>query len=203
MAIQGRDIRGTLRNNVALSKFASAAGFFIPILRIFVNPLNSWIFLLPMGQLFTRTLTAIEKRMQNSDARYDMLSHWLDAHKKHPDKLSFRQIVAQANVSVGAGGEPVSTAIQSFVYHMIQHPASWQRLRDSIDEAQAKGLCLDRVISFHDAEQLPPFFEACVKEALRLFGPTTMGLPRVVPPSGITIGGRTFRPGTILSVSSQ
>jgi cytochrome P450 len=93
-------------------------------------------------------------------------------------------------------------AIQSFVYHMIQDRTAWPSVRKEIDDAQARGLCLDRIISFHDADQLP-YFKACIKEALRIFSPTTMGLPRVAPKDGITIAGRHFQEGTILSVSSQ
>ena len=85
---------------------------------------------------------------------------------------------------------------------MIQHPQAWLRVRTEIDAAKARGLYLDRVITFHDAEQLP-YLKACIKEALRIFSPTTMGLPRVVPKEGITIAGRHFRKGTILSISPQ
>jgi len=46
--------------------------------------------------------------MQNSNARYDVLSHWLSANENNPDKLSLQRIEAQANVNVGAGSEPVS-----------------------------------------------------------------------------------------------
>lgn len=85
---------------------------------------------------------------------------------------------------------------------MIQHPEAWLKVRKEIDVAKSRGQCLDRVVSFHDAEKLP-YFQACVKEALRMFSPTTMGLPRMAPSGGITIGDRHFREGTILSVSSQ
>lgn len=85
---------------------------------------------------------------------------------------------------------------------MIKHPDDWQKVRSEINAAQAHGSCLDTVISFHDAERLP-YFKACVKEALRMFSPTTMGLPRKVPENGITVAGRHFKKGTILSVSSQ
>lgn len=43
--------------------------------------------------------------------------------------------------------------------------------------------------------------QACIKEALRVFHPVPMGLPRTVPEGGITIGERTFAKGTILSVT--
>ncbi|KAI3572087.1 cytochrome P450 [Fusarium oxysporum f. sp. albedinis] len=197
----GRDIDGTLRNNVALSRFAAVAGFFIGPLRILINPLNSWLLLLPMGRLYRTTSVAIKKRLNNPEAHNDMVAHWLGAHQKSGG-LSLRKIEAQANVNVGAGAEPVSSAIQSLLYHLIQHPEDWLRVRNEIHAAKTEGSCHGRVVSFHDADNLT-YLRACIKEALRVFSPTTMGLPRVVAKGGINIAGRHFQQGTILSVSSK
>ncbi|EXL39377.1 hypothetical protein FOCG_18016 [Fusarium oxysporum f. sp. radicis-lycopersici 26381] len=195
----GRDIGGTLRNNIALSRFAAVAGFFIDPLRILINPLNSWLVFLPMGRLYRTTSNAIKKRLSNPEAHNDMVAHWLSAHEKS-DTLSLRKIEAQANVNVGAGAEPVSSAIQSLLYHLIQHPEAWLRVRNEIDAAKAEGSCLGRVVSYRDAEKLT-YLRACIKEALRMFSPTTMRLPRVIAKGGINIAGRHFQEGTILSIS--
>jgi len=85
---------------------------------------------------------------------------------------------------------------------MLKHPASWLKVRSEIDDAQTQGLCLDPVLSFRDAAQLP-YLEASFKEALRMFTPASMGLPRVAPKSGITIGDRHFKEGITLSISPQ
>lgn len=45
------------------------------------------------------------------------------------------------------------------------------------------------------------YVQACVKEALRMFGPVPMGLPRIAPRGGLTFGDRTIPEGTIVSVS--
>lgn len=45
------------------------------------------------------------------------------------------------------------------------------------------------------------FMQACVKEALRIFSPVPMGLPRIAPRGGLIIGDRTLPEGTIVSVS--
>ncbi|EXK23604.1 hypothetical protein FOMG_19635 [Fusarium oxysporum f. sp. melonis 26406] len=195
----GRDVDGTLRNNVALSRFAAVAGFFIGPLRILINPLNSWLLLLPMGHLYWTTSIAIKKRLSNPKACNDMVTHWLGARQKS-GKLTLRHIKAQANVNMGAGAEPVSSAIQSLLYHLSRHPEDWLRVRDEIDDAIAKGLCHGRVVQFQDADKLT-YLRACIKEALRVFSPTTMGLPRVVGKEGINIAGRYFQQGTVLSVS--
>jgi len=45
--------------------------------------------------------------------------------------------------------------------------------------------------------------QACVKEALRIFGPVPMGLPRVAPKGGLTIGDRIIPEGTIVSINRE
>lgn len=54
---------------------------------------------------------------------------------------------------------------------------------------------------FADAQN-KPFLQACIKESLRIFNPTRMGLPRVAGKGGITIGDRHFPEGTTISVNS-
>lgn len=100
--------------------------------------------------------------------------------------------------SPSAGADTGSCALQSFVYHMIRHPSAWQTARAELlltcPDASA-----DRVVSYADAARLP-YLQACIKEALRIFTAVPMGLPRVAPREGISIGGRRFAAGTTLSV---
>lgn len=135
-----------------------------------------------------------------------------DGHEDHPypgTRPSYRlqtclnrllMRLHQATGLVGAGSNTVSSALQSFVYHMIRHPTAWTRVREEINAAGQDGRCRDRVISFKDASELP-FLQACIKEAIRVFSPVPMGLPRLVPKGGIAIGSETFSAGTILSVN--
>lgn len=85
---------------------------------------------------------------------------------------------------------------------MIRSPESWARARAEVETATRQGKCQDRIITYSDAQDLP-FLQACIKESLRMFGPTPMGLPRVAPKGGITIGSRHFVEGTVLSVHLQ
>jgi cytochrome P450 len=45
------------------------------------------------------------------------------------------------------------------------------------------------------------FLQACIKESLRIFSPVPMGLPRIAPEGGLTIGDRTLPEGTIVSIN--
>ena len=47
------------------------------------------------------------------------------------------------------------------------------------------------------------YVQACVKEALRIFGPVPMGLPRIAPKGGLVIGDRKIPEGTIVSINRE
>ncbi|CAG1982212.1 unnamed protein product [Fusarium graminearum] len=89
---------------------------------------------------------------------------------QHPDKLTIREINTQALAAVGAGSDAVAAGIQSFIYHMIRHPNAWARAQTEVQDATKKGLCEDNIVSYADVQELP-YVQACVKEALRMFGP--------------------------------
>ena len=45
-----------------------------------------------------------------------------------------------------------------------------------------------------------PYLDACINEALRIHSTSAKGLPRLVPPGGLTVAGQSFTEGTVLSV---
>ncbi|KAJ5449457.1 uncharacterized protein N7458_005906 [Penicillium daleae] len=59
---------------------------------------------------------------------------------------------------------------------------------------------LSLLIQYSEAAKLP-FIQACLKEAYRFHPGVTHDLPRVVPKGGITIAGRYFPEGVLLSVN--
>lgn len=199
----GHDIGKAIENGVVLSVYASVVGFVRWFhVALLGNPLMTWLGLLPMGHLYDTTVRALDERLDNRDSRFDAAAHWFRAIEKNPGKVTERDVYAIATGAVGAGSDTVSCALQSFVYHMNRHPNAWQRVRDEMDEAiKSEGICQDPVISFADAQKLP-FLQLCIKEALRVFAPVPMGLPRVAPKEGLTIGDQHFPEGTILSINS-
>lgn len=107
-----------------------------------------------MGHLFNTVQKAMKEREGNEDARFDAISHWFRQHEQNPEKLTMREIHTQALAAVGAGSDTVSCALQSLIYHMSRHPTAWKSVCDEIDDAKASGRCLDRIVSFSDAQQL-------------------------------------------------
>lgn len=84
------------------------------------------------------------------------------------------------------------------MYHAIRHPTAWQCVRAEVDAAAESSAEL-AVVSFATAQKLP-YLQACIKESMRVLPPSAIGLQRVAPAGGVTIGDRTFPAGTILSV---
>jgi cytochrome P450 len=164
------------------------------------NPFVTWLDIMPYGHIMDTAMKSVKELQGNHDARFDMMSHWLRALEENPDHMNIRDVHSAAFNNIAAGADTVACGLQTFVYHMIRDPASWQRVRDEIRVA-GLGDCATS-ISFADAQKLP-YLQACITEALRLFPPAPMGLPRVVGPEGLTIGDQSFAKGTTVSISTH
>lgn len=196
----GKDIGGSIATNLQLVGIHALVSHFRWIQLVALNPLTAT--LLPWGHLFNTAFAALAARRANPDARFDVVAHWLRTAARHPDRLADRDIVANATANVGAGSDTVSCALQAFLYYMARDPALWARARAEIRDvaAAAAAAAGSRVVPYEDAVKMP-FLQACVKEALRIHNPVPMGLPRVAPKGGLTIGERTLPEGTTVSLS--
>lgn len=85
-------------------------------------------------------------------------------------------LIAQANVLVIAGSDTTATALATIVYFLTKHPQQLGRLQDEIRS------------TFTNAEDMTdsklqslPYLAAVIEEGLRMFPPTSFGLPRISP----------------------
>lgn len=167
---KGIDVENTLKNNFVLEKLSAPVSQFRWLQLLVGNPLTSTLGLTPASMLFRVALENLRERKKNSDARFDIVAHWLRYLEQHPDRTNYRNVEAQTTTNIGAGSDTVSAGIQSVLYHMILHPGTWDQARDDIEAARSRGLCQGRVVSWADAQQLP-YLQACVKEGLRFQSP--------------------------------
>jgi cytochrome P450 len=93
-----------------------------------------------------------------------------------------------------AGSDTTAIALRSIFYYLLKNPAFYERLRKELDEAEANGLFSDSV-TYAQARQLV-FFQAVVREALRLCPSVALCMPRYPPKGGATICGEFF-PDTV------
>jgi cytochrome P450 len=73
-----------------------------------------------------------------------------------------------------------------------------EKLREELDGA----LDEDEVVAPYDKVKHLPYLRACLDESMRLFPPTTFGLPRRTPPEGAPVVGDYIPGNTTVSISS-
>ena len=89
--------------------------------------------------------------------------------------------------------------MQSFCHHVLRDSTVYKRLIDEIDGATASGN-LSQSPQWNEVQALP-YFQACLKEAMRVRPAVGLNITRVVPPQGAEIGGKRFPGGTRVAVN--
>lgn len=194
---EGRDVGNAIKNQWFLTHYLSIMGYF-PWAHnyLLANPLIEYFKLQPAMHVLDTVKAAIAGRATNYKAHPDMLEHWLRAHKEHPERLSERDILAAAVVTVGAAADTSGAVLQGFVYYLMRDPAMLALLREEIDTAH-----LSPIPSWEETRSLP-ILQACIREVYRFHSPVSIGLPRISPPGGITLNSHFFPEGIVLSVNS-
>lgn len=193
---EGKDVNDAIATNFFFQELVTWASHLRELHYIAVSPLMTWLSLTPASWLGETAFAAVRDRMARPVERFDILSHWFKYAELNPDKVSTREIMAQATNVVGAGSDTTSCLLQSIFYHFLRNPETMSRAREEI-EGLGNG---DRVISFSAVRELP-YLQACVKEALRIHTPIPMTLPRLAPTEGLEIAGRHFPEGVTVSGS--
>ncbi|OCK85737.1 cytochrome P450 [Lepidopterella palustris CBS 459.81] len=194
----GKDLGGSIANSRILTLYVTLAGFFYSLHKATLgNPIMERWGLMPQQHIFDTTKRAIQIRQRNPDVRNDMLSLWLQQLQDAPEKFQENDMYGVVNATVGAGADTVSASLQAFFYYMIRSPKCIERARKEIEDARTDGM---KPVSFEVARQLP-YFQACLKETWRMHTPVGLGLARVVPDQGLTIGEKHFEAGTTLSIN--
>ncbi|KAL4887261.1 cytochrome P450 [Aspergillus karnatakaensis] len=196
----GHDIGNAIANARHLALYVSVVGHFVWLHNLTIgNPIMSTLGLIPASHLFDTCVAAIDTRKKNPGARNDMMERWLHVRNTHPERMTDEDVFAAAAANLGAGAETVSASLQAVVYYLLRNPVYLERLRKELDAAQERSE-LSPVVQYSEALSLP-YLQACIKEAYRYHSSIGTNLPRVVPKGGLTIRGRYFAEGTILSVN--
>ncbi|KAL4884314.1 cytochrome P450 [Aspergillus karnatakaensis] len=195
----GVDIRNAIANTGHLVYYISIIGYYVWLHNATLgNPIFSRLGLQPNSHIFDTCLLAIEERKKNPEVRHDMMQRWLDVRASHPERLSEQDIFGAAVANIGAGAETVSATAQAVIYYLLQQPEHLKRVQDELADAERRGE-LSPLIQYSEVARLP-FLQACLKEAYRFHSGVCHSLPRVAPKGGITVAGRYFPEGVILSV---
>ncbi|KAL8829801.1 MAG: hypothetical protein Q9191_001804 [Dirinaria sp. TL-2023a] len=129
----------------------------------------------------------------------DYLSTWLAKHNEHPEEFTISDIYYHAFPHVAAGAETTAISLVASIYFLLRHPKVFTRLRQELDQ-QWSDTPSER-ISMKEVQDLP-YLQAVIKEVLRIFPPTGLPLPRIVPKGGLALAGHFFPAGSIVGINS-
>ncbi|THC95540.1 hypothetical protein EYZ11_004965 [Aspergillus tanneri] len=130
----------------------------------------------------------------------DFLEKMAIARDKDPEKVTDYHLFMMGLSNVIAGSDTTAISLASIMYHLLQYPPVLEKLRREIDDFTAQGLCSARV-TFKESQRMP-YFQAVIKEALRMHSATGLPLWREVPAGGAEINGYFFPQGAVVGVNT-
>ncbi|KAL9107920.1 MAG: hypothetical protein Q9227_007242 [Pyrenula ochraceoflavens] len=168
------------------------------------NPLWQYVpFLSTKNALITRMARSeMEDRSKSGSVktdRMDLLGQLMKGHADKPDQFGEGDVFAVAHGAIFAGSDSTASTMQSFMHLVLKHPPVYRRLVTEITSAATSG-SLSPQVQFAEAQALP-YFQACLKEAMRLRPAVGLNITRLVPPGGATLSGRFFPAGTRVAVN--
>ncbi|EFX04194.1 benzoate 4-monooxygenase cytochrome p450 [Grosmannia clavigera kw1407] len=116
------------------------------------------------------------------------------------DELAMSEKVAECLDHIGAGIDTTGDTL-CFLMHELSRPhnaARMARMTAELQAARGEHEKTDRNSSLHTL----PYLDAVISEALRLWAPGTLPLPRYVPAGGCTVDGYQLPGGTVVSSQS-
>jgi cytochrome P450 len=138
------------------------------------------------------------KRHQAGEKLDDFFSALMEDKNGTPNNLEWGEIVAEISIMMNAGSDTTAIAVNNVMYTLLKNPGSLAKLREELDAA----LDEDEVIAPYDKVKHLPYLRACLDESMRMFPPSTFGLPRRTPAEGALILGEFIPGGTSVSMSA-
>ncbi|KAL6835594.1 cytochrome P450 [Trichoderma sp. SZMC 28015] len=134
----------------------------------------------------------LQRRMAMSAERPDLIEGLLQKAKDWD--MDVRQVMQNSSNLIIAGSETTATGLAGITYLLLKNPDALQKV---VQEVRSSFSSEDE-ITLLSVNNLP-FMFACINEALRLYPPVALGLPRIVPREGAVIAGQFVPQGMTVS----
>ncbi|EXJ57564.1 hypothetical protein A1O7_07912 [Cladophialophora yegresii CBS 114405] len=204
---QEYDVEGSIKNIDDVQWYDGIVGH-IAEFDIFLrnNPIRKYLpgrFQMQPTTMTKIAVAELEKRKQK-DGNYDsqgidLLAELLRAHEGNSEKFSINDVFSIAHGAVFAGSDSTASTMQSFFYLVLNAPKVYDKLTKEINEAQEAGK-LSEIVTYAEAQALP-YFQACLKEAMRVRPAVGLGIYRRTPPEGVEIDGKYYPGGVEVAVN--
>lgn len=143
-------------------------------------------------KLLAERLADIEKGVT---PRQDLLQTFLDAKDEDGKPLDTDYVKAEILLVLLAGADTTGTAFQAVLHYLFHNPQCYEKMMAEIDNATRKGL-LSRIPQYTEVQQHCPYYNAVIKESMRLCPSAPNIFPRLVSEPGIDLFGK-FAPAGV------
>ncbi|KAK1771877.1 putative cytochrome p450 pisatin protein [Phialemonium atrogriseum] len=130
----------------------------------------------------------------------DFLDKMMDQNEENPEKVTEYHVFMMGLSNVIAGSDTTAASLSAILYYLLKYPRTLTKLKDEISVFTAQGKLSDRV-TFSESQKMP-YFQAVMKEALRMHAATGLPLWRVVPEGGAHISGQFFPAGSVVGINT-
>ncbi|KAM7195486.1 Pisatin demethylase [Rhypophila sp. PSN 637] len=139
--------------------------------------------------------------LRTGDGRQDLMASLIQGHMKDPQRFGQGDVFAVAHGAIFAGSDSTASTMQSFFWHILDARPVYQNLVREVEDAVKNGVIpAEGNITWTQSQELP-YFQACLKEAMRVRPAVGLNISRLVPPEGTELDGHFFPGGTSLAVN--
>ena len=189
----GKDTRGFLKGlttSLWLSSIASTLPWPYSLLRLpkaimsmvmglFAKPSSMIVIMHVMELVRKRCEQTPDEAEKEETTRKDMLDQFMELrYKSTGEKWSRNDVQIEAINTMVAGQASTSVVLTGFFFHILTNSTVYEQLQFEIDKAVDEGR-LQFPVSYVQASKLE-YFQACIKETLRILPPSGMILDRVI-----------------------
>ncbi|KIW95782.1 uncharacterized protein Z519_02846 [Cladophialophora bantiana CBS 173.52] len=168
------------------------------------NPIWKYVPFLPENavSLLPRTAELMLKRHleEDDDAAGTgpkcLLKAHLESHNEYPDKFSIQDVISLSTGAVAAGSDSTASTMQSFVWHVLSNSKIHDKLVTEILSSP-----LSEMVQYKEAQALE-YFQACLKETMRLQPALGANITRIAPAGGTEINGIWLPGGTQVALNA-
>ncbi|KAF9891923.1 hypothetical protein FE257_002886 [Aspergillus nanangensis] len=161
----------------------------------------------PTGPLMKFTAKQIRDHASSPDrSRPDFLSRFIQAREKYPEVMTDQRLATYANTNVSAGSDTTAIALREILYRILTHPQCLERVlnevRTILHARKADNVdTMGKPITWAEGQSMT-YFQAVVKECLRIHPGLGQIIPRDVPKGGLTLCGEYIPEGTVVGCNA-
>lgn len=134
------------------------------------------------------------------DKQESFMTKLLRAQQEKPAKITDFYLFQMAQSNIIAGFDTTAISLTACLYYLIENPRCLGKLRDEFDSLY-KDNTRETAITFQETQRLQ-YFQAVIKEALRMHPATGLPLWRVVPEGGAEFNDLFFPAGTVVGCNT-